>query len=543
MMKKLLTAFVLLLSTNFFLFAQQDKPKLVVLIVCDQLSQDLLLRYQPYFGENGFNLLMQRGAYFTNARYKYAFTKTGPGHATISTGSYGDMSGIVGNSWYDRTIKKTVNCVEDTAFHAIGGKGDHRSPRTLLTNSLTDMLKLSTNFRSKVISVSNKDRSAIFMGGKFGTAYWEGSHAFLTSTYYMNTLPEWVEAYNKSKIFDSFFGKRWEELKPEIAQVICDTDSNTYESNNSGNGLTFPHTIVGKDRVLNTSYYDAVGNSPFGTELLLDFARTAVLAESLGQHRDPDMLCIGISSTDEVGHEYGPHSREAFDNLLRTDAYLAEFFAFLDKHVGLYNCVIALSADHGIAPIPEYITKMNSKADAGRISTKKIKEAAERFLTNSYGAITTKWVEEVAENNIFINKDAAKEKNVPFESVLQTLKDSMSVSLPVFASFTREDIMRHAPPEKIRAQIALSYHPARSGDIMYVLNPYWILDGSPTGTNHGSPWDYDAHVPIMLFGKDVTPGTYTDDVAPVDIAPTLAALLGIEFPPSREGKVLGMVVK
>ncbi len=535
---------LILFLTLAFLFAtpllsQTEKPRLAVVIVCDQLAEELLLKYQPYFGDDGFNKLIRYGAYFTNARYQYAYTKTGPGHACVSTGAYSNLTGIAGNSWYDRTKKKTVGCVDDDSVQLVGREGSGRSPRNLLTYTIGDMLKLSTAFRSKVISVSNKDRSAIFLGGKFGSAYWTEGPSFVTSTYYRKTLPDWVQKFNGSGTIDSYFGKRWELLKPELAQILCDSDSNSYESDNVGLGGTFPHPITGKDQTMRTeSYYWALDNTPYGAEYLLKFASEAIVAESLGSRGVTDMLCIGISSTDIVGHEYGAHSYEAFDNLLRIDMFLAEFFSFLEKQLGLYNCVIGLTADHAIAPIPEYIQKYEPKTDVGRIGTKRVKEVAERCLTNTFGAPSGKWIENVAETNIYLNPAAVKEKSLVFEDVLQTLKDSLIASLPVFTAFTEEDLMKHAFPELLRSKVELAYFPQRSGDLMYILKPYWILDGSPTGTNHGSPWDYDAHIPLLIFGKDVVPGTYAVEAAPVDLVPTLAALLGIEFPPSRQGKVL-----
>ncbi|TAK56675.1 MAG: alkaline phosphatase family protein [Bacteroidetes bacterium] len=543
-MKNIFLPIVCIILLFSALSGEEKKNKLVVLIVGDQLSQDLLLRYCPYFSEKGFNFLMKQGANFTNCRYEYAYTKTACGHASISTGTNPDLNGIVGNSWYDRTKKKNVNCVGDENVQTVGGKSGARSPRALQTYAFADMLRLSTNFRSKVIGVSNKDRAAILTAGKFGTAFWTAGSPFVTSTYYMNELPSWVASFNTSGIFEKYFGKHWEELQPEIATRICDDDENRYESGSAGNGNAFPRIIRGNDTTTVTdSYYDALDGSPFSTEILFEFAKKAVLAESLGSRGVTDMLTIGISATDIVGHEYGPYSHEVFDNLLRTDSYLADFLSFLDERFGLYNCVIALSADHGIAPIPEYILKKDSRADAGRVSSDSIKRFSERVLRSVYGTMDSVWVEKVVEFNVYLGKDAPQQKGIAMSSVLQTLKDSL-MKLPFMAAaFTQTDLQMNAVPGKLYEQARLSYFPARSGDLMVIFKPYWTLDGSTTGTNHGSPYDYDTHVPLIFFGNNVTPGMYAVESSPTDLAPTLAALLGIEFPPSRTGRVLREAVK
>ncbi len=487
---------------------------------------------------------MKNGANFINTNYTYAYTKTACGHAAIATGTNPDMNGIIGNGWYDRAKKKTVNCVGDDNEKLIGKEGAGKSPRTLTTYTLGDMLKLSTNFRSKVIGVSNKDRASILTAGKFGTAYWSDGSGFVSSTYYTKELPAWVSTFNKSGFMEKFFGTKWELLKPEVARVMCDEDSNTYESSYAGMGTTFPHIVTGDDRTKITgSFYTAVETSPFLTEILFEFAKQTIAAESLGTRGVTDMLSIGISATDIIGHNYGPHSPEVFDNLLRTDAYLAEFLSFLDKQFGLYNCLIALSADHGIAPIPEYILKKDSRADAGRVGTDSVKRACMNILNNKFSAAESLWIEKVVENNIYINKEFIKNyRQGDVATLLQTLKDSLPGRLPVFASFTLDDLEQNALPNQLREQVKLSSYSSRSGDLQYVFKPFWILDGSKDGTNHGMPWEYDTHVPLIFFGNNITPGTFTDQASPIDLAPTVATLLGIEFPASSAGKVLTKVM-
>ena len=315
---------------------QGRRPQLIVEIVLDQVPYDYLARFQPYFCDSGFTYLLRRGADFTDAQYGYAYTKTAPGHAAIATGTYSHISGIVGNRWYERVRKKAIDSIDDDSVSMVGRNGKGCSPRWLMVTSFGDMLRKTTNFRSKVIGISNKDRSAIMLAGKSGTAYWIEDSTVVTSTYYMAALPSWVREFNESGIFRRNFGKWWTELKPDVAASICDIDDAPYEADVPGFGKAFPHHIVGNDSLhLTSSYLEALDTSPFSTEILLQLARRAFLQESLGVRGVTDMLCISISATDIVGHAFGPNSHEVFDNMLRTDGMIAEFLAFLSRESGL----------------------------------------------------------------------------------------------------------------------------------------------------------------------------------------------------------------
>lgn len=541
-MERLFSYFLVFLSFNLSFAAQQ--PKLIVVIVLDQVPYDYIVRFEPYFGEGGFRYLLNNGANFTNARYQYAYTKTAPGHAAIITGANSNRNGIVGNRWYDSTKRKSIGCVDDTTERTLGSAAGGRSPRTLLVSTIGDVLRKSTNSQSKVIGISNKDRSAILLAGISGTAYWIDDSIVVSSTYYMNELPSWVVEFNQSGIFQKYFGLVWTELMPEVAAKICDEDDVPYETNLYGMGRAFPHKIVGKDSTrITPSYYNRLSCSPFATEVLLEFARTVFVRESLDARGVCNMLCLGISAMDEIGHLYGPNSHETFDAMLRQDKMLSEFFLFLEEKIGLRNCLIVLSADHGIAPIPEYKKKIEPQIKATRISTAELFSRANRMLENSFGKSTFAWVSTIIDAQIYLNDEAAKEKGIPMEIIRKTLKDSLTGSFPISKAYTFDELLDNAGEGSFFGHVKKSFYPMRSGDVMVILQPFCIIDSSPEGTNHGMLYSYDVHVPLMIAGASIKAGQYHTAVSPIDIAPTLAAILGVYDSQVWEGRVLSEVLK
>jgi hypothetical protein len=539
-MKKFLIPLLLIIVSVAPLRAQQ--PKLVVVIVLDQFPYEYITRFQPYFGKSGFNYLLQNGANFTNARYGHANTKTAPGHAALITGTYSHINGIISNRWYDRTKKKAVNSVDDETVQLIGLQGIGRSPKNLLTPTLGDVLKKQTNFRSKIVSLSNKDRSAVLMGGKLGSAYWFEDSLLITSTYYSQQLPHWVDEFNRSGTIQKYFGSVWTERNPAAASRLCDIDDPPYEQSPTGLGRTFPHLVVGNSTTAITpSYYHIVQFTPYSTEILFAATEKACLAESLGMRGVADMLCVGISGTDEIGHIYGPMSHEVFDNALRVDTMLADFFSFLEKHVGLKNCIVALTSDHGIPPIPEYLKKRTPGIDAGRISSARINEMVTGVLNARYGKapVGKQWLDQVIEAEVNISRDVLHTKELELNAVTQMLKDSLAHVAPFAAAFTHEELTRRDVSDSIGKMFQHAYNDERSADIIFALKPYYIISGGdPVGTNHGQPYEYDTHVPLVFVGERFRPGTYAEEASPIDLAVTLGEILGVEFPPDREGRVL-----
>lgn len=537
-----LIASILLVSAG----AWAQPPKLVVIIVLDQFPYEQLSRFSPYFGSQGINSLVRNGASFTNARYDYAFTMTAPGHAAIMSGAYGHLNGIIANRWWDRANKQTVGAVDDSTVHILGRGGMGHSPRNLRTYTLGDMLRMHTNFRSKVISISHKDRSAILMGGKLGMAYWMDDSVFLTSGYYRGSEPRWMQNFNHSSPMRQYFGRAWTEVLPAVASRICDDDDVPYEQDLNHLGRMFPHMITGNDpRNLTPSFYDALYDSPFMTEVLLAAARSVFAAETLGGRGVSDLLCISVSTTDGIGHDFGPQSHEVFDDAVRTDSMIGGFLNFLDSRVGLENCLVALTSDHGIAPIPEYLKKHGLTTDAGRVSSSDLGKIASSALDRRFGSPSGggSWIERVLDTEVYINRDAVAQKGISLSLAQQVVRDAISAHPQVAAGFTADEIVTGTASGPFAQRVEHSFLPERSGDVLFVLKPYYILSGDSSGASHGSPYDYDTHVPLIISGRAIKPGRYAAEVSPVDLAPTIAEILGVEFPPGREGRVLGMALK
>ncbi len=334
-----------------------SRPRLVVVIAVDQLRADYIDRFRTSFGPAGFNLFLEHGARFVTARYQHAITETCPGHAVMLTGSYGMVNGIVANDWYDARAKRAMYCAEDTTVTLVGAREAGRSPRNLIAGTVGDMLRTQTAGRGRVITVSGKDRSAIMLGGKRAdAAYWPVESAFVTSTYYRPDLPAWVRAFNASRPVARYVGRRWDRALPAAAYAAMGADDVRYERDVAGLGRTFPHPIASAQ---------AVDYTPFSDEIVADFAMRAVTAESLGRDTVPDLLGIGFSATDRVGHTFGPNSHEIMDDVVRLDRTLARLFDFLNREVGLDNVLLVLTADHGVAPFPELVGPLRQAARPG----------------------------------------------------------------------------------------------------------------------------------------------------------------------------------
>ena len=522
--------------------ARAEKPKLIVLISVDQFPQEYIQRFRAHFVEDGFGRFLSSGAVFTNATLNHAATLTGPGHAVLSTGTYGHRNGIVGNAWYDRTAKRNLYCVEDAQTRLIGYPGTGRSPANLTTGTFGDELRIAGAFNSRVISVSGKDRAAILMGGKLANgAYWMEDSMFTTSTYYMDQLPEWVRAFNMSGRINAMFGQTWERTLPGEEYAYLGSDDQPFEDGGKGLGRTFPHTIVGDDASRITgSFYDALLTSPFGNELVFEFAKAAIRAEQLGQRNATDLLCIGLSSNDYVGHAFGPYSHEVMDLTLRTDRQLADFFAYLGETLGLDNCLIALSSDHGVAPVPEWIRARNNRVDAKRVDGAAVKEAAGAALTKAFGPPPkgTAWIEATTGGNIYLHRDVLQTKKVAADAAARVVAAGIGELPAVAGAYATVDLRSQAQQSTLADLLARAYQPSRSGDVIYVYQPYQLEGSGGTGTTHGSPYAYDRHLPVMLLGPGVRKGVYAEQASPADIAPTLSILTGTELPPSYEGRVL-----
>ncbi|MBK7258731.1 MAG: alkaline phosphatase family protein [Ignavibacteriae bacterium] len=515
-------------------------PRLVVIVTLDQFPYDYLARYQQFYGQGGFRYLLD-GAVFTNASYKHANTSTGPGHAVILSGTYARTNGISRNSWYDRNLGRSMYCVEDRSVEILGAKAEGRSPVNYKTYTYGDMLRIGTAFKAKSIAISNKDRAAILPGGKLANiALWQVDSAFVSSTYYVKELPPWVKKFNASGMVNSFFGKTWERTLPPAAFALVDRDDAPYEGFPAGQGRTFPHPIVGDSAShITSSYYGSLLGSPYGAEVLAALAREAVIGEQLGTRGVTDMLSVSFSSPDYVGHEYGPNSQEMLEMNVQMDRILADFFRFLDKQVGLSQCVIVLTADHGVSTIPAYVSHTIGRAIFQKLDGKAIRARAESLLTARFGTPGSgKWVESLSAGSLFIAPAALAHAGVTAEVAAGVVCDDMRRRPEVVAAFTRGQILALTDGSRLEQRLRNSFNDERSGDAIIVYSPFYKDNPDEHGASHGDPIESDAHVPVIFRGPGIRPGTYDADASPADIAPTLSALTGVEFTPLREGRVL-----
>jgi|APCry1669191860_1035381.scaffolds.fasta_scaffold00150_5 hypothetical protein len=530
------------------------KPKLVVVISVDQFRYDYLERFKPYFVEGGFNRFLDHGLDYTNCHYQHAVTKTAPGHATIATGVNANIHGIAGNDWLDRTDWHQKNCVEDEASaligaskstqHAPGGKllesRTGRSPRNLLVNTLGDELKLSYGESSHVISIANKDRASILMGGKkANAAYWLENDRFISSKYYMNELPTWASGFNERHLVTDYFGKTWDRLLPEKEYVkVQGPDDAPGESDFHGLGKVFPRKITGSQGYIGPSFYEAFDVTPFSTDVLELFVEEAIQAENLGNHATPDMLCVGFSQIDFVGHAYGIDSQELMDCVVRLDRSIAQLLTYLDSHVGLDHCLIVLTADHGASPAPERVTDPEAKKTASRLNTALLDKTVQAALVKAFG--------EPPVNDFWCKRDnfgytlhpsALKAKGITQAEAEKVIKEVLLTFPQIYTAYASSELTSTPVGTTLLAKSQRSYFPGRSSDVVYILKPY-VIDKTIAGTNHGTPWEYDTHVPQLWYGVGIKPEVSHKPVSVEDIVPTLSNILGLQVSKYAVGKKL-----
>jgi hypothetical protein len=520
--------------------AQRPSPDLVVVISLDQFRADYLQRFRPYFGSNGFNLLLSRGAVFSDCHHRHALTNTGPGHAAMLTGTFANTNGIIENDWIDRTTLQPTNCVSDPSVDIIGRtiaaqKPEGRSPRNLNVTNVCDEFKLARGGKPKVIGIANKDRAAILMSGHLAdAAYFMQEGSFVSSTYYMKQVPAWVAAWNQAGKANSCFGRVWDRVLPATAYEIQGLDDMEGEYTGGGLGRTFPKKITGGENKPGPAFFSSLSSTPFASELLADFAKAAVTHENLGKRGTTDILCLGFSAPDAIGHNYGPNSHEVMDNAVRTDRILADFFDFLEGWVGLNRCTIILTADHGAPPMPEYLRATGRDIPTGRMRFSDAARAEEKALNARFGPLADKgpWLV----NYGLIQPSALKEKNLDPKEVEAVMRDA-ALQLPwVQAVYTRSQLVQGDVEDGLGHQAFLSFNRERSGDLMVLVKPYFFQ--RDVGVSHGSPYNYDTHVPLLWYGVGVPRGERTERVGIDDLAPTLSHLLGIPAPPKANGRVL-----
>jgi hypothetical protein len=515
-------------------------PRLVLQITVDQLRGDLPRRMLDRFGAGGFRTLLDSGAVFEAAHYSHAITETAPGHATLFSGANPREHGIVSNEWFELDRGVVYN-THDPEHALLGGletsPGDGTSPRNLLSSTIGDELSLFTGGRAKVFAVSVKDRGAILPAGHRGKAFWYSSRTggFVTSDHYYDAYPGWVEAWNARGLADAYAERSW-ELVADPSSYLAEDDL-PWERGYKHLGRTFPHPYAGEG---GRDLRKALAYTPAGDELVLEFAKTLLEAEGLGSDEVPDLLAVSFSSTDYVGHFYGPSSRESEDNLLRLDRILAQLLAFVDERVGLDRTVVVLSADHGAPETAEQL-KANGQG-AGWVDSAALLSACTGALRDAFGAGGELLRAHVVPY-LWLDHARIAELELDAEEVAEVVARAALGVEGIAEAVTRQQLLEgELPRSPVHDRVAAAFHAGRGGDVFLVTRPHWMIGrGNPSAalsSLHGSPWTYDTYVPLVFLGGGIAPARVTRPVAPRDIAPTLAAILGTKPPTAATGAVL-----
>jgi hypothetical protein len=536
---------------------EATRPRLVVLVYFDQLRGDYLSRWQDLFGEGGFRRLQTDGAWFTNCHYPYAGTVTGAGHASVATGCCPAEHGIIGNEWTDRVTGEMVGCANVGRYQRVPASDrpppmlselvkkekPNVSPERLRAPTIGDALKAATGDQGRVVSLSLKERSAVLPAGQHSDAcYWldliDGQ--FVTSTYYRYRPHPWVADFNRGRPADAWFNRTWERFRPDLDYVhYSGPDDMAGEGKGANQGRTFPHPMNGGQKKPDALTHAALFNSPFGNDLLLDLALRAIDAEHLGRGTTPDLLCLSFSSNDAVGHTWGPDSQEVLDVTLRSDVIVRRLLDHLDAQVGRGRYVLAVTADHGVCPLPE-VARMQGK-ESGRVPPELLKVKAEAFLTATFGPKPgrSRWLLGNSDMWAYFNQKLLHERGLKPAVVEEALASWLKQQTGIETAYTRTQLLQGlSPNDEIGQAVERSFFPETSGDVAFVLRPYFIM--SPvlnTGTTHGTPHPYDTHVPLLVFGPGIQKGVRDDPVTPLVTPVILARALGIAPPAAARAPV------
>lgn len=543
-MTKYIFVFCFIFFSSFKLSTQvsHEKPKLIVGIIVDQMRQEYLYRYYDKFGEGGFKRLMNQGFVTKNTHYNYVPTKTAPGHASVYTGSTPRYHGIISNSWYHRNEKEVLDNVTDPSVKTVGSTSSRgeKSPFKLKGTTITDELQIFSNGRSKVISMSLKDRGAILPGGHLANgAYWYDGETgdFVTSTYYMEELPDWVERFNKTKKVDSLMNLGWNTLLPIAEYVESDSDDQPYEKGFPiKDKPVFPYDLK---KLPKKDKYDLLMRTPHGNTILRQLAEDALSSEALGQRGTTDFLAISFSSTDVVGHAFGPQSIEVEDTYLRLDHEIAHLLATLDKTVGKDQYTLFLTADHAGADTPQFLNQ--SKVPMGMYSNSKIVEKLNAKLVETFQAQNL--IVNYSNQQVYLDRELIKSKKLDMKEITDVLVSELYDVKGVAQVYTGADLRRFNFSEKLGALVQLGYNNQRSGDVAVVYEPiYWAAPMSQ-GTTHGSAYNYDTNVPLLWFGANIPKGETVQRYSITDIAPTISVMLNIKFPSESIGNPISELFK
>jgi predicted AlkP superfamily pyrophosphatase or phosphodiesterase len=540
-MKRLFFAIILLIQFSTTIVAQStlERPKLVVGMVLDQMRWDYLYRYFDRYADNGgFKRLLKEGNSCENTLIPYSPTVTACGHSVVYTGSAPSITGITGNAWWDRDNNRTTYCTEDKTVSTVGSLSAQgkMSPKNMLVTTVTDELRLATNFKSKVVGVAIKDRGAILPAGhSANAAYWYDNSVgkWISSTYYMQTLPTWAVDFNNKNLTDSYYEKGWSLLYDSSTYLQSTADNKSYEAKPFGNN--FPYELkkyIGKD-------YGKVNTTYFGNELTFEFAKSALQGEQLGKRGTTDFLAVSFSSPDYIGHSFGPNSMESEDAMLRFDLSLGQFLDYLDQVVGKNQYVLFLTADHGAAHIPEFMQE--NKLPGGRVYTGKLMDRLNTSLQRIYSI--KKII--LSDDNYQYTLDHAKldSAGIPSVDIINWLKKELATEPGIDRVFALSELNTVPLPATIRKAINLGYHPRRSGDVQLIFKSGFIDASNATGTTHGLWNPYDTHIPLLWYGWGIKKGKTYRETTMSDIAPTLSSLLKIQMPSGNIGTAISEVIK
>jgi hypothetical protein len=517
-------------------------PKLVVGIVVDQMRYDYLIRFYDKYGEKGFKRLMQQGYNLENVHFNYIPTKTAVGHSSIYTGTTPENHGILGNDWYDKYLKKSVYCVGDNEQITVGAStGGNKSPHRLITTTVTDQLKLAQNMKGKSIGISLKDRAAILpVGHTADAAYWfEGDSIgkFITSSYYMNALPEWVSDFNNAGITDHYLNQPWNTYLDIAEYTESLKDNNIYEGLFNGKkSPTFPYKL--SELRKQNKNFNLLKEVPAGNSIVTDFSIAAIKEEKLGKSDYIDFLAISYSSTDYIGHQFGPRSIELEDTYIRLDKELEKLLNILDNEVGRNNYTVFLTADHAVVDVPAYLESLN--IPAGYFNYNEFRNYVNDLTFKYFNS--RELIENISNEQLFLNKEKINSLNLDYDVVTRVIADELLHHQSVYKTFTARTLQTTQFVGGIQQTIQKGYNQKYSGDILLVLNPSTI-SRSRTGTTHGSGYTYDTHVPLLFYGQGIQQGSSNNYYPIVDIIPTISSLLKISNPEGCTGKTIVEVLK
>ena len=531
-MKKLLGLFI---SVCLLGSCTRDTPqiKLVVLMVADQLRPDLLSRFDDLY-KGGFRWLIDNGVSFTNVHHEHSYTATGPGHYVIGTGQYPGPGGVLGNSFYDRVLAKKVNCVEDPVAKPIGGDGNARSYVRYGTTGIGDWMK-SADSLSKVFSIGGKDRAAVFLGGKHPdmVLYYNYHDRFISSDYYAESVPPWLDSFNQDLNIETYRDSLWTRSLPDSLYLKYAREDYFYgETDSYRNEPYSPVFPIGFDPDIKPG--DEIMGMPWFEKFTLNLCESVLNEESLGQDDHVDLLSISFSAMDWIIHRYGPFSQEVMDASIKLDEYLGDFISDLDRSIGLEHIEFILTADHGGLPLPEYERSQGRKS--GRIDRDELIEAFE-WIEDEIAEVYAKSLFVRDGTNYFFNMDKLKKRNTPLSGPASIIKKYLPKVNGIEKVFTKQEILDADTTDKIILRMKNMIHPERSPDVFALISAGYIYR-TPYGTGHGSPYDYDTHVPLLFSRKNRPKRQVSNHVATVDIAPTIGHILSIPIPDSVDGKIL-----